>query len=134
MSAGDGGVANCGSSSTLSITLSSENRTHASWDACVRPLTTMTVRAVRQASQSELRDRPLLVRALKREQKTLGAKVRALRVHAGMSQEFAAEKIGLSDRQLRRLELGETNVTLATLVAVAQAFRVGLPELFYEEP
>lgn len=82
--------------------------------------------------RSEVRQTPALVRALQREQKRLGARVRGLRNELGLSQEVAAERIGISDKQLRRVELGQANVTLATLVALSVAFKVTLQELFAE--
>jgi transcriptional regulator with XRE-family HTH domain len=70
------------------------------------------------------------VKALQREQRRLGERVRALRLARGWTQESAAETIAISVKQLRRLEQGQANVTLATLVALAAGFRVGLAELF----
>jgi DNA-binding XRE family transcriptional regulator len=80
--------------------------------------------------RSELRERPTLARALSREQNRLGSLLRELRQERGLSQEQAAERIGLSDKQLRRIELGQANVTLATLVACAMAYKVELKDLF----
>ena len=80
--------------------------------------------------RSEVRQTPALVRALQREQELLGIRLRALRKERGLSQEAAAERIGISDKQLRRVELGQANVTLATLVAWAVAFKVRLRDLF----
>jgi transcriptional regulator with XRE-family HTH domain len=74
-----------------------------------------------------------LTRALKRVQRKLGRKLRALRHDAGLSQEAAAELIGLSDRGLRLLELGRGNATLSTLVAISQAYRVDVCELLCDE-
>jgi transcriptional regulator with XRE-family HTH domain len=47
-----------------------------------------------------------------------------------LSQEAAAERVGVSTKQIGRLERGEANVTLATLVACATTYRVELAELF----
>lgn len=82
---------------------------------------------------SEVKERPQLVRALRREQRRLGGVVRRLRLANGMSREVAAERIGLSINQLGRLERGEANVTLATLVACAVGLQVDLPALFRRE-
>jgi transcriptional regulator with XRE-family HTH domain len=74
------------------------------------------------------------VKALQREQRRLGARVRALRIERGWTQEMAAETIAISVKQLRRLEQGQANVTLATLVALGAGFRVDVAELFDEAP
>lgn len=79
--------------------------------------------------RSELRDRPGFKRAFERERKRLGKRLRKLRSERELTQEQAAEVVGLSEKHLRRIELGQANVTLATLVAFAQAFGLGLPEL-----
>jgi transcriptional regulator with XRE-family HTH domain len=71
-----------------------------------------------------------LVRATEREQQRLGEKLRELRKMKGFSQEAAAERIGMSTKQLGRLERGEANVTLATLVACAVTYKVEMAELF----
>jgi transcriptional regulator with XRE-family HTH domain len=60
--------------------------------------------------------------------------LRELRRAAGLSQEVAAERAYLSTKQLRRLELGQANATLASLVACARAYRVSLVDLFIERP
>ena len=80
--------------------------------------------------RSETRARPDVARALRREQRQLGARLRALRQGLKLSQEAAAEAIGLSPKHLRRIELGQSNVTLATLVACALAYRVPVARLF----
>jgi len=67
---------------------------------------------------------------LRREQQRLGARVRKLRAVRGWNQESAAERAGLSTKQFGAVERGEANVTLATLVACAAAFRVDIEELF----
>ena len=79
--------------------------------------------------RSETRERPEVTRALRREQRALAVRLRALRTDRNMSQEAAAEAIGLSPKHLRRLELGQSNVTLATLVAFSLAYRVRVGQL-----
>lgn len=91
--------------------------------------------AVRQPSpadhgRSETRERPDVTRALAREQRLLAGRLLALRLDRKLSQEAAAEAIGLSSKHLRRMELGQSNVTLATLVACALAYRVPMARLF----
>jgi len=84
--------------------------------------------------RSELKERPAVMRALREEQRRLGARLRALREGRALTQEQAAEQIGLHSNHLQRLERGAANVTLATLVAVALAYRVSIRSLFEEPP
>jgi transcriptional regulator with XRE-family HTH domain len=70
------------------------------------------------------------MRALREEQRRLGARLRALRDERALTQEQAAEQIGLHSNHLQRLERGAANVTLATLVAVSLAYRVSVRSLF----
>ena len=73
------------------------------------------------------------MRALREEQRRLGARLRALREERALTQEQAAEQIGLHSNHLQRLERGAANVTLVTLVAVSLAYRVSVRSLF-EQP
>lgn len=86
--------------------------------------------SIHSHGRSEVHERPSAVRALRREQQRLAARVRELRAARGWSQELAAERVGLSAKQFGALERGQANVTLATLVGCALAFRVELSELF----
>lgn len=70
-----------------------------------------------------------MLRALHGAQQQIALRVRRLRQERGLTQEVAAERIGLSTIQLGRLERGEANVTLATLVACAVAFRIDVRDL-----
>jgi uncharacterized protein len=72
------------------------------------------------------------MRALREEQRKLGERLRALREDRALTQEEAAETIGLHAKHLQRLESGLANVTLATLVAIAFAYRTPLKGLFDE--
>lgn len=80
--------------------------------------------------ESEAKQRPQVRRALRQAQQHLGLNARRLRHSRGLTQEAAAERIGVSTIQLGRLERGDTNVTLTTLVACAVAYRVDLGTLF----
>lgn len=82
--------------------------------------------------RSEVREDLGLVRALERAERALGVRLRELRKEAGLSQEAAAERAYLSPKHLRRLELGQANATMASLVACARAYRVTLADLFVE--
>lgn len=59
----------------------------------------------------------------------LGARVRALRVAARLSQEQLAERSGIHTTYLSSLERGHRNPTLNVLAALAGALDVSLPRL-----
>ena len=60
----------------------------------------------------------------KAEAKALGARVRALRYARGLSLYQASDAMNLELRHLQRLETGVLNVTLATLLRVADGLGV----------
>jgi transcriptional regulator with XRE-family HTH domain len=64
--------------------------------------------------------------------KRLGRRLRELRVERGLSQEEAADLIGLHAKSLPRIEGGTANPTVATLVAASVAYKVSLSALFTE--
>jgi transcriptional regulator with XRE-family HTH domain len=66
----------------------------------------------------------------KTQQTLLGVRLRDLRSRSELTQERAAEAIGLHVKHLQRLERGRVNVTLATLVGCSLAYGVKLGELF----
>jgi DNA-binding XRE family transcriptional regulator len=80
--------------------------------------------------RSELRDRPAIARSLRREQRLLAERMRTLRQERGWTQQSAAAAIGVSLKQLQRVELGQANVTLTTLLACALVYGVELRDLF----
>lgn len=49
----------------------------------------------------------------------LGEQIRAAREAAGLSQEAVAEKIGMTRTNYARIEYGKTNVTIETLIRIA---------------
>jgi transcriptional regulator with XRE-family HTH domain len=61
--------------------------------------------------------------------KALGKKVKALREAKGLSQYALSDESGISRSQIVRLENGELNCTMATLLQVAQALEVEVKEL-----
>jgi transcriptional regulator with XRE-family HTH domain len=63
----------------------------------------------------------------------LAANVRRHRVAAGLSQEELAERTGLSQTWISRLEKGTANPTMETLKSLAEAFSIGVQELFEEQ-
>ena len=69
-----------------------------------------------------------------REQKALGLRVRALRQERGWTLEQAAERMHLELSHLQRIEAGALNVTLVTLVRIAEGLDVPTSALFIESP
>lgn len=69
-------------------------------------------------------------------QKRFGERVRALRQEQGLSQEKLAEHANLHRTYISSIELGERNVSLRNIQALAEALGVSLEELFadYEFP
>lgn len=65
--------------------------------------------------------------------KTFGARIRALRQARGLSQEKLAELAGLHRTYISSIELGERNVSLKNIQALADALGVSLQELFESE-
>lgn len=82
--------------------------------------------------RSEVRTRKDLAPAIRRALKRLGSRLRDLRVERGLSQEEAAEVMGIHPKSMPRLEGGTTNPTVATLVAASVAYKVPLRDLFPE--
>ncbi len=60
----------------------------------------------------------------------LGKRIWDLRKQAGLSQEELAEGADVSLDACGRLERGEGNATLKTMVGISEAFRISLSELF----
>jgi len=61
---------------------------------------------------------------------SLAANVTRLRERAGWTQQQAAEEMGLDVKHLQKLEYGELNPSLRTLVRVAGAFGIMVGRLF----
>jgi transcriptional regulator with XRE-family HTH domain len=59
----------------------------------------------------------------------LGRRVREGRKNLALTQEQAAEKMGLDEKHLQLIETGQTNPTVATLVAVARGLGVEVSSL-----
>jgi transcriptional regulator with XRE-family HTH domain len=60
----------------------------------------------------------------------IAANIRARRVRQGMTQEQMAEDAGLDLRHYQRIERGTMNITIAVLVAIADALLVKPAVLF----
>lgn len=76
--------------------------------------------------RSPARSSRVLATALKR----LGLRIRQLRLERGLTQEQLAERATLDDKGVQAIERGKTNVTMASVVAIAKALQVDLAELF----
>lgn len=63
-------------------------------------------------------------------QRVFGARVRELRLGAGMTQEDLAARCGLFRTYLSRIENGSANPTLTMIHAVAKSLKVSIPALF----
>ncbi len=61
--------------------------------------------------------------------KALGKKIKTLREAKGLSQYALSDESGISRSQIVRLENGELNCTLATLLTLAQTLEVEVKEL-----
>ena len=62
-------------------------------------------------------------------QQSLGLRVKALRMKAGLSQERFALRIGMDRTYLASIESGRRNVTLQNLKKIASGFNMSLAEL-----
>jgi transcriptional regulator with XRE-family HTH domain len=67
---------------------------------------------------------------MNKELKRFGARVRALRQLAGMSQEELAERAGLHRTYVGGIERGERNVGVLNILQLAHALKVPPSELF----
>jgi DNA-binding XRE family transcriptional regulator len=70
---------------------------------------------------------------VQRELKRLGTKLRAARHAKGLSQEQAAEMIGIHPKYMPRLESGGANPTVSTLVAASVAYGIPVREFFTDD-
>lgn len=61
--------------------------------------------------------------------KELGKRIEKLRKEKGMSQNELARRLGTKNNQIRRIEKGLANCTVATLWKVAEALEVEFGEL-----
>ena len=67
-------------------------------------------------------------------QKTFGARIRDLRLAAGMTQEDLSERCGLFRTYMSRIETGQANPTLTMIHALAGSLRVPVVRLFESDP
>jgi transcriptional regulator with XRE-family HTH domain len=66
----------------------------------------------------------------RREAKTLGARLRSLRQSNGWTLEQTAERCDLDQKHLQKIESGQLNVTLVTLVRLSVGFQQPIATLF----
>lgn len=64
----------------------------------------------------------------------LGARVREIRLAAGLTQEGLAERLGVTPRYLAGIERGERNLTLDSVDALAGQLGVLAPSLLAPRP
>ncbi len=83
--------------------------------------------------RSEIWSRAALEKAILRERRRLGTRLRLLRERKGLTQEQAAEEIGIHPKHLGRIEGADGNPTISTLIALALAYGVNLASLFEPE-
>lgn len=62
--------------------------------------------------------------------KLLGKRIRELRTKKGFTQEYLAERIGVGQRNLSKIECGNNFVTAETLSKILSALNVEAKELF----
>lgn len=68
---------------------------------------------------------------LNKVQITLGATIRSIREETtDFSQSKLSIEIGMSENQIRRIELGKSNPTVNTLAKIAKALKVDIKVLF----
>jgi len=63
-------------------------------------------------------------------QKRLGKRIRELRLKRGWTQDVFADKSGFHRAQVGAFERGELNLTLASLLLLAQSLKVKIVDLF----
>jgi transcriptional regulator with XRE-family HTH domain len=68
--------------------------------------------------------RPLPKRRATAEDAAIGQKLRALRLHGGLSQSQLADRVGVSFQQLQKYEKGDNRISAGRLLALAAALGV----------
>ncbi len=69
----------------------------------------------------------------RRIRQRVAGQVRRLRLLHGLTQEAVAARAGLAPRHYQKIEAAEVNLTLETIVKVADALAVDVRELFQEQ-
>ena len=63
----------------------------------------------------------------------VGKRIITLRERCGLSQNGLAERAGVSQTHLRRVELGQADITVGHLQLICDAMSISLTDFFYEE-
>lgn len=66
---------------------------------------------------------------MKLDFKSIGKRIKAARIKAGLTQEAAAEKIGVTPQHISNIETGNSSVSLTALVAIANLLHVSTDDL-----
>ncbi|MFF7901152.1 MULTISPECIES: helix-turn-helix domain-containing protein [unclassified Streptomyces] len=61
--------------------------------------------------------------------RTLGDRIRDLRIHANLTQEVLAEMTGIDRRTLQRIERGTSDPSYSSLLLIAQALDIPVDDL-----
>lgn len=88
--------------------------------------------AARPPNSSDERPSRLVkeTRRFRSEAKALGLRVRALRLARAWTLEHAAERMQLDFKHLQKIEAGQINLTLASLVRISQGLGESIASLF----
>ena len=65
-------------------------------------------------------------------QRTIAKNIRYHRQQSGLTQESAAQAMGIATRHLQKIESGEVNITIRTLCYIAKALAVRVSDLLSE--
>ena len=60
----------------------------------------------------------------------IGNRIKTLREKSGYTQNFLAEKAGVSQTHLRRVELGQADITIGHLQLVCDALEISIKDFF----
>lgn len=63
---------------------------------------------------------------------TVGSRIKELREKRGFTQNRLAEWVGVSQTHLRRVELGEADITVGHLTLICDALGISLREFFFD--
>ena len=64
----------------------------------------------------------------------VGQRIRRIRKAKGMSQEFLADKVGISITHMSHIETANTKLSLTVFIAIADALDVSCDALLYDYP
>lgn len=76
---------------------------------------------------------PNMKKDIKKQRKELGERIRNIRRSAGFTQEKLGEKADLSYKYISELERGQVNVSIDSLIRIADAVGVKIGDLFSKE-